>query len=109
MNTVLLICSSTWWKATWRYVFKELAEESLKMPVWKYNEICYPAINDKRVTDYAVDKSKTEGDIEVIICSKDMPYILDWTFYRYEVEKYNEAIKGYTISKVNNNVLNHYI
>ena len=64
-------------KSNLKIFFKELAEESLKMPVWKYNEICYPAINDKRVTDYAVDKSKTEGDIEVIICSKDMPYILD--------------------------------
>ena len=54
-----------------------LAEESLKMPVWKYNEKCYPEIDDKKVTDYAVDKSKTDGDIEVIMFTKDMPYILD--------------------------------
>ena len=35
------------------------------MPVWKYNGNCYLKINGKQVTDYAVDKSKTEGDIEV--------------------------------------------
>ena len=36
------------------------------MPVWKYSEKCYLKVNDKKVTDYAVDKSKTDGDIEVI-------------------------------------------
>ena len=50
------------------------------MPVWKYNEKCYLNVNDKRVIDYAVDKFKAEGNIEVINVTKDMPYILDLTF-----------------------------
>ena len=55
----------------------KLAEGNLKMPVWKYNDKCYLRINVKKVTDYAVDKSKTDGDIEVISFTKDMPYVLD--------------------------------
>ena len=82
------------------YIFK-IAEESLKMPVWKYSDKCYPKVNDKKVTDYAVDKSKTYGDTQVINFTKDMPYMLDLTFYKYEFEKSKEVIKGYTISKTN--------
>ena len=86
-----------------------LAEESLNMPVWKYNDKCYLKNKDKQITDYAVDKSKTEGGIEVINFTKDMPYILDLTFYRYELEKSNEVNKGYTIFEINNKLLNYYI
>ena len=43
------------------------------MPVWKYNEKCYLRVNDKHVTDYAVGKSKTDGDVEVINFTKDTP------------------------------------
>ena len=71
------------------------------MPIWKYNDKCYLTVNDKRVTDYAVDKYKTDGDIEVINFTKDMPYILYLTFYKYESEGHKEHIKGYTISKIN--------
>ena len=70
------------------------------MPVWKYNDTCYLKINDKTVTGYAVDKSKTDGGIEVINFTKYMPYILDLTFYNYEFEKYKEVANGYTISKI---------
>ena len=56
------------------------------MPIWKYNDKCYLTVNDKRVTDYAVDKYKTDGDIEVINLTKYMPYILDLTIYKYDVE-----------------------
>ena len=69
------------------------------MSVWRYNETCYLNINDKKVTDYAVGKSKTDGEIEVVNFTKGMPYIFDLTFYRYDIEKSNEVIKGYTISK----------
>ena len=55
----------------------ELAEENLKMPVWKYNVKCHLKINGRHVTDYAVDKSKTDGDIEIIKLTKNMPYILE--------------------------------
>ena len=57
------------------------------MPAWKYNAKCYLRINDKKITDYAVDKANTGGDIEVISFTKDMPYILYLTCYRYEFEK----------------------
>ena len=30
-----------------------------------------------------------------------MPYVLDLPFYKYELEKSKEVIKGYTISKTN--------
>ena len=56
-----------------------LAEENIKMPVWKYNEKCYLRLNDKKVIEYAVDTSKIDGDIEVINFTKDMPYVLDLT------------------------------
>ena len=41
----------------------------------------------------AVGKYKTEGDIEVISFTKDMPYILDLTFYKYEFEKIKNKSK----------------
>ena len=40
------------------------------MPVWKYNDKCYSKVNGKKVTGYAVGKSKTDGDIEVINFTK---------------------------------------
>ena len=47
----------------------------------------------KSFIDYAVGKSKTGGDIEVINLTKGMPYILDLTFYRYELEKMKNILK----------------
>ena len=52
----------------------------------------------KLLITYAVDKSKADGDIEIINFTKGMPYILDLTFYIYEFDKHKEQIKGYTIS-----------
>ena len=37
----------------------------------------------------------------VINFTKDMPYALDLTFYRYEFGKSKKVIKGSTISKTN--------
>ena len=62
-------------------------------------EKCYLKVNDKQVSGYAVDKSKTDGGTEIIHFTKDAPYILDLTFYRYEFERNKEHIKGYTVSK----------
>ena len=53
------------------------------MPVWKYNDKCYLTNNDKKVTGYAIDTSKIDGDIEVIDFTKYMPYIFDLTCYIY--------------------------
>ena len=55
----------------------------------------------------AVDESKTDGDIEVINFTKYMPYILYLTFYKHEVGKSKEVVRGYTIPKVPN--LNYYM
>ena len=49
--------------------------------------------NDKKVTGYAVDKSNTDGDIEVINFTKDMPYILDLTPYTFEFGKIKNILK----------------
>ena len=52
---------------------------------------------------YRVDISNEtpEGKIELFSFTKDMPYIMDLTFYKYDFENQNqEQIKGYTISKI---------
>ena len=61
------------------------AEENLKMPVWKYKDKCYPKTNSKHVIDYRVDlfNETPEGKIEIFSFTKDMPYIMDLTFYTY--------------------------
>ena len=40
-------------------------------------------------------------NIELISCTKDMPYIMILTVYRYEFEKAGEEIKEYTNSNIN--------
>ena len=83
------------------YIVK-LAEENLKMPVWKCNGKCYPQVNDKQVTDYAVGKCKTDGDIEVINFTKYMPHILDLTFYVYmNLKSLKELLKDIQFPKIN--------
>ena len=81
-----------------------LGASNLKMPVWEYEEKYYLKINDKKVLQYSVDQfnENNENGIEQITFTKDVPYIMDLTFYRYEFEKNKETIKGYTISKINN-------
>ena len=82
-------------------IFK-LAEENIKMPVWKYNEKSYSRINDQKVYQYMIDRSNEnpDGDIEQIEFNRNEPYIMDLMFYRYEFEQ-DKNIKGYTISKIN--------
>ena len=78
-----------------------LGASNLKMPVWEYEENYYLKINDKTVLQYSVDQfnENNENGIEHITFTKDVPYIMDLTFYRYEFEKNKETIKGYIISK----------
>ena len=49
----------------------------------QFGNIMINITNDKYAIGYAVGKSKTDGDIEDF--TKDMPYILDLAFYRYEL------------------------
>ena len=83
----------------------KLAEENMKIPVWKYEDKCFLTINDKKVLQYSIDKYNETPDndngIEQIEFKKDTPYIIDLTFYRYEFVKDKETIKGYTISEIN--------
>ena len=50
--------------------------------------------------DYAVGKSNTDGDIEVIDFTKDMPYILDLIVYRYDFEQIKNISKGMQFLKL---------
>ena len=40
---------------------------------------------------------------------KDVPYIMDLTFSKYDFEKNGEQITGYSISEINKNLLSYYI
>ena len=49
-------------------IFK-LAEENMKIPVWKYEDKCYVTINEKKVFQYSIDKYNETPDngIEQIV------------------------------------------
>ena len=51
----------------------------------------------KKVLQYSVDQfnENNENGTEQITFTKDVPYIMDLTFYRYEFEKNKETIKEY--------------
>ena len=57
---------------------------------------------------YSVDRFNEDekNGIEAIAFKKDMPYIMDLTFSKYDFEKPGERITGYTISTVSQNILN---
>ena len=65
--------------------------KSLKMPIWDYNDKFYFKINDvkiKELPDYPTFQ-------------KDVPYIMDITFKKYDFEKKGEQITCYSISEIN--------
>ena len=65
--------------------------KTLKMPIWDYNDKFYFKINDvkiKELPDYPTFQ-------------KDVPYIMDITFKKYDFEKKGEQITGYSISEIN--------
>ena len=65
--------------------------KTLKMPIWDYNDKFYLKINDvkiKELPDYPTFQ-------------KDVPYIMDITFKKYDFEKKGEQIIGYSISEIN--------
>jgi len=61
----------------------------LKMPIWEYNEKYYLKIKSEKVKDTSLE------------LQKDVPYIMDLTFSKYDFQKGGEQIKGYTISEIN--------
>ena len=75
---------------------KELTELSeresatrLKMPIWEYYDKYYLKIKSEKVKEAQVE------------FQKDVPYIMDLTFSKYDFQKGGEQIKGYTISEIN--------
>ena len=84
---------------------KEIIElgKDMKMPIWEYNGKFYLKFNEKKALDYSVDlMNESDGsEITQINLKKDVPYIMDFTFTRYDFEKNKEQITGYTISKIN--------
>ena len=55
---------------------------------------------------YSVDRFNEDekNGIEQIVFKKDMPYIMDLTFTKYDFVETGETITGYTISKINKNI-----
>ena len=72
---------------------QELIEKrkSLKMLIWDYNEKFYLKINDVKVKELPDEPT----------FQKDVPYIMDITFSKYDFEKKGERITGFSISKIN--------
>ena len=66
--------------------------KSLKMPIWDYSDKFYLKFNDIRIRELP-------GKIEF---KKDVPYIMDLTFSKYDFQKNGEQITGYSISEINN-------
>ena len=65
--------------------------KTLRIPIWDYNDKIYLKINDvkiKELSDYPTFQ-------------KDVPYIMDITFKKYDFEKKGEQITGYSISEIN--------
>ena len=73
--------------------------KSLKMPIWDYNDKFYFKINDIKIKELPNEQEK----------QKDVPYIMDITFRKYDSEKNGEQITGYSISEINKNLLSYYI
>ena len=72
---------------------QELIElrKSLKMPIWDYNDKFYLKIND-------IKNKELPGKVDF---SKDVPYIMDITFRKFDFQKNGEQITGYGIFEIN--------
>ena len=64
---------------------------TLKMPLWNYNEKLYLKINDVKIKELPNEH----------VFQKDVPYIFDITFKKYDFQKNGEQITGYSISEIN--------
>ena len=69
------------------------------MPLWDYSDKLYLKIND-------INIKELPGEIEF---KKDVPYIMDITFRKYDFEKKGEQITGYSISEIIKTLLSYYI
>ena len=65
--------------------------KTLKMPLWDYNSKYYLKINDVKIKELPNEHT----------FQKDVPYIMDITFSKYDFQKNGEQITGYSISEIN--------
>ena len=65
--------------------------KSLEMQIWGYNDKFYLGINDLKIRELPGDR----------VFQKDVPYIMDLTFSKYDFQKNGEQITGYSISEIN--------
>ena len=70
----------------------------MEMPIWEYNGKFYLKINDKKVHDHRV--RNVAHPVESTGFKKDVPYMMDLTFPKYDFVKGCEQITGYTISQI---------
>ena len=61
------------------------------MPIWDYNDKFYLKINGLRIRELPGEH----------VFQKDVPYIMDLTFSKYDFQKNGEQIIGYSISETN--------
>ena len=61
------------------------------MPIWDYNYKFYFEINDVKIKELPGYPT----------FQKDVPYIMDITFKKYDFEKNGEQITGYSIYEIN--------
>ena len=67
--------------------------KTLKIQICGYNDKFFFKTNDIKIKELP-------GEIEF---KKDVPYIMDLTFSKYDFEKNGEQITGYSISEINKN------
>ena len=65
--------------------------KTLKIPIWDYNDKFYLKINDVKIKELYNET----------YFQKDVPYIFDITFKKYDFQKNGEQITGYSISEIN--------
>ena len=65
--------------------------KSLKMLIWDYSDKFYLTINDIRIKELPGYR----------VFQKDVPYIMDLMFSKYDFQKNGDQITGYSISEIN--------
>ena len=68
----------------------------MKTPIWEYNNKYYLKTNDVKVKEAQVENG----------FKKDVPYIMDLSFTKYNFDKNKEQITGFSISEINRNEIN---
>ena len=65
--------------------------KSLKMQIWGDNDKFYLKVNDSKIRELPGEH----------VFQKDVPYIMDLTFSKYDFQKNGEQITDYSISEIN--------